>query len=82
VRYLEKINFFPDLSPKFKPLVIESTSGWHSYSMDYLKTMAGHIASRSDKSILTALNDLLSICSFALRRNEGTMLVRRCLGLF
>jgi hypothetical protein len=51
---------YPDLGPKFKPLVIESTGGWHGYSMDYLKTMAGHIASRSDKSILTVLNDLLS----------------------
>jgi hypothetical protein len=82
VRYSEKMKKYPDLGPKFKPLVIESTGGWHGYSMDYLKTMAGHIASRSDKSILTVLNDLLSICSFALQRNQGTMLVRRCLGLF
>jgi hypothetical protein len=52
---------FPDLSPKFKPLVINSTGGWYGYSMDYLKTMAGHIASRSDRvpwTILISINFL------------------------
>jgi hypothetical protein len=40
VRYLEKRKKYPDLGPKFKPLVIESTGGWHNYSMDYLKSIA------------------------------------------
>jgi hypothetical protein len=42
VRYLEKMKKYPDFGPKFKPLVIESTSGWHNYLMDYLKSIAGH----------------------------------------
>jgi hypothetical protein len=50
VRYLEKMEKYPDVGPKFKPLVIESTGGWHNYSMDYLKSIAGRIASRSNKS--------------------------------
>jgi hypothetical protein len=61
VRYLEKMKKYPDLGPKFKPLVIESTGGWHNYSMDYLKSIAGHIASRSNKSNISVLNNLLSV---------------------
>jgi hypothetical protein len=66
---------YPDLGPKFKPLVIESTGGWHGYSMDKLKIMAGHIASRTNKPTSFALSNLLCICSFALQRHQGTMLV-------
>jgi hypothetical protein len=62
---------YPDLCPKFKQFVIESTGGWHNYSMDYLKSIAGHIASRSNKSNISVLNNLLSICSFALQRNQS-----------
>jgi hypothetical protein len=59
VRYLEKIKKYPHLGPKFKQLVIESTGGWHNYSMDYLKSIAG--ARRSNKSNISVLNNLLSI---------------------
>jgi hypothetical protein len=69
---------YPDLGPKFKPLVIESTAGWHNHSMDHLKS----IASRSNNSNISVLNNLLSVCSFALQRNQGIKLVRRCLGIF
>jgi hypothetical protein len=67
------MNKYPDLGPKFKPLVIESTGRWHSYSMNYLIPMSGHINSRSNKYIFTVLNILLMVCSFAFQRNQGTM---------
>jgi hypothetical protein len=70
------------LGPRFKPLVIESSGSWHKYSLDYLKTMAAHISSRTNKHTSVVLGNLLRSCSFALERNQGTMLVRRCLGLF
>jgi hypothetical protein len=47
IRYVEKMKKYPDLGPRFKPLVIESTGGWHNYSFDYLKTMAAHKAGQS-----------------------------------
>jgi hypothetical protein len=81
IRYLDKMKKYPDLGPRFKPLVIESTGGWHKYSLEYLKTIAGHIASRSSKPTAFVLNYLLKGCSFSLQRHQGTMLVRRCLGL-
>jgi hypothetical protein len=79
--YLEKMKKYPDLGPKFKPLVIESTGGCHGYSMDNLKIMAGNIASRTNKPTSFALSNLLRTCSFPLQRHQGTMLARRCLGL-
>jgi hypothetical protein len=82
IRYVEKIKRYPDLDPRFKPLVIESSVEWHNYSLDYLKTMAAHISSRTNKHTSVVLGNLLRACSFALQRHQGTMLVRRCLGLF
>jgi hypothetical protein len=73
---------YPDLGPRFKPLVIESSGGWHNYSIDYLKTMAAHISSRTNKHTTIVLGNLLRACSFALQLHQGTMLVCRCLGLF
>jgi hypothetical protein len=46
-----------------------------SLFLDYLKLLADHIATRTDKSTKTALNRLLTATSFALQRNQGTMLV-------
>jgi hypothetical protein len=46
IRYVEKMKKYPDLGPRFKPLVI---GGWHKYFFDYLKTMAAHISSRTNK---------------------------------
>jgi hypothetical protein len=66
------------VAERFKPLVIESSK----YSLDYLKTMAAHISSRTNKHTSIVLGNLLRSCSFALQRNQGTMLARRCLGLF
>jgi hypothetical protein len=73
---------YPDLGPRFKPLVIESSGGWHNFSLDYLKTMAAHISSRTNKHTTIVLGNLLRACSFALQQHQGTILVRRCLGLF
>jgi hypothetical protein len=70
IRYLENMKKYPDLGPKFKPLVIESTGGWHGYSMDNLKIMAGHIGSRTNKPTSFALSNLLRTCSFALQRKR------------
>jgi hypothetical protein len=80
IRYSDKMKKYPDHGPRFKPLVIESTGGWHSYSMDYLKTMASHIACRSNKPNSFVLSSLLRGCSFSLQKLQG-MLVRRCLAL-
>jgi hypothetical protein len=30
IRYVEKMKKYPDLGPRFKPLVIESSGGWHN----------------------------------------------------
>jgi hypothetical protein len=81
IRYEQKMAKYPDLGARFKPLVIESTGGWHPYSFDYLKTLADHIAARTNKSARDALNGLLTTSAFCLQRHQGTMLVRRCLGL-
>jgi hypothetical protein len=43
--------------------------------------MAGHIASRSNKSIIAVLNILLMVCSFALQGNEGTILLTLLISL-
>jgi hypothetical protein len=56
---------FPDLGPRFKPLVVESTGGWHRYSMDVLKIIAGLIASRCTTKVSDVLNNVLKGCSFA-----------------
>jgi hypothetical protein len=81
IRYSIKMKKYPDLGDLFKPLVVESTGGWHRYSMDVLNIIAGHIASRGTSPVSFVLNNLLKGCSFALQKHQGTMMVRRCLGL-
>ena len=81
IRYDTKMAKYPDLGSRFKPLVIESTGGWHPYSFDYLKTLADHIAAKTNKVARDALNSILTTSAFCLQRHQGTMLVRRCLGL-
>ena len=81
IRYVAKMKKYPDLGPRFKPLILESTGGWHKLSFNYIRTLADHIASRTNKSASDALNSLLRAVSFCLQRHQGTMLVRRCLGL-
>lgn len=81
IRYDAKMKKYPDLGYRFKPLVIESTGGWHMYSFDYLKTLAEHIATKSNMIAKDVLNELLTTVSCCLQRHQGTMLVRRCLGL-
>ena len=81
IRYDAKMKKYPDLGPRFKPLILESTGGWHRYSFNYIRTLADHIAARTNKSANDALNSLLTATSFCLQRHQGTMLVRRCLGL-
>lgn len=80
IRYCEKMKKYPELGFRFKPLILESTGGWNAYSFDYLKKMAEMIASRSNKLSKVVLNSLLTMASFRLQRNQGTLLVRRCLG--
>ena len=48
IRYKAKMKKYPDLGSRFKPLVLESTGGWHAYSFEYLKKLADHIASRTN----------------------------------
>jgi hypothetical protein len=81
IRFEEKQKKYRELGPRLKPLVIESTGGWHPFSYDYLKTLADHISARIDKSAIKALDDILTTVSFCLQRNQGAMLVRRCLDL-
>jgi dethiobiotin synthetase len=81
IRYEEKMRKYPELGSRFKPLVVESTGGWHQYSFDYLKNIADHIATKTNKSIV-ALSTILTTASVCLQRHQGAMLVRRCLGLF
>ena len=81
IRYVAKMKKYPDLGPRFKPLILESTGGWHKLSFNYIRTLADHVASRTNKSASDALNSLLRAVSFCLQRHQGTMLVRRCLGL-
>jgi len=41
----------------------------------------GHISSRTNKKCRDVLNAILTDTSFCLQRNQGAMLVRRCLGM-
>jgi hypothetical protein len=81
IRYEQKMTKYPDLGARFKPLVVESSGGWHPYSFDYLKSIADHISSRMNKTAKEAFNSILSSTSSCLQRHQGAMLVRRCLGL-
>jgi Reverse transcriptase (RNA-dependent DNA polymerase) len=81
IRYDEKMKKYPDLGALFKPLVVESTGGWHAYSFDYLTKISEHIVARTGVFARDALNSILSVTSLRLQINQGTMLVRRCLGL-
>ena len=72
---------YPDLGSRFKPLVVESTGGWHPYSMGYLKQIAEQIAAHSRLSTADALNTLPTFASCRLQRHQGAMFVRRYLGL-
>ena len=81
IRYKHKMDKYPELGSRFKPLVLESTGGWHPYSFDYLKTLADHIAARTANTANDALNSILTTSAFCLQRRQGTMLVRRCLGM-
>ena len=50
----------------FKPLVVESTGGWHPFSFKYLKDIADRMAGMSRLSAVDALSKLylrlLSVC--------------------
>jgi hypothetical protein len=81
IRYNEKMKKYADLGNKMKPLILESTGGWHAYSFEYLKKLADHIASRTGQIAKDALNKLLTVSSVRLQRHQGSLLVRRCLGL-
>jgi hypothetical protein len=56
---------YPDLGPRFKPLVLDPTGGWHKLSFNYLRTLSDHIASRTNKLASEALNSLLRAATFA-----------------
>ena len=60
IRYEEKVEKYPELGARFKPLVIESTGGWHAYSFDYLNSIARHISSRTNKKSRDVLNTILT----------------------
>ncbi len=81
IRFNQKKAKYADLGPRMKPLVVECTGGWDSFSLDYLKSIAESIAARSRKTAKLTLNSLLASLSCRLQRHQGTLLVRRCLGL-
>jgi hypothetical protein len=81
IRYEQKLAKYPDLGRRFKPLVVESTGGWHPYSFNDIKLIADHIAARTNKTAVECLNSILTSASCCLQRNQGNLLVRRCLGL-
>ena len=81
IRYDQKMAKYPELGARFKPLVIESTGGWHPFSFKTLSSIADHIAVGTNKRSVECLNALLSKSAFCLQRHQGSMLVRRCLGL-
>ena len=80
-RFKGKKNKYAELGDKMKPLVIESSGGWHRYSMGYLDTMANAISAHSLMTKGEALNSILTTSSIRLQKHQGTMLARRCLGL-
>jgi hypothetical protein len=49
--------------------------------MGYLKTLLEHIATRTNRLILDVLNELMTMGAFRLKRNQGAMLARGCLGV-
>jgi hypothetical protein len=56
IRFEEKMKKYPELvGSRFKPLVIESSGGCHPYLFDYLKCIADHISSRTNKTANDAL---------------------------
>ena len=79
IRYDFKMTKYPDLGSRFKPLVVESTEGWHPSSMRSLKQIADLIAAHSRLSASTALNSLLTPASCRLQRHQGATLTRRAL---
>jgi hypothetical protein len=81
IRFEEKLRKYPDLGPRLKPLILECFGGWHCFSFDYLRTIANHISARSNRNVVDILNLILKRTSFCLQRHQGSMLVRRCLGL-
>ena len=81
IRYDFKMTKYPDLGTRFKPLVLESTGGWHPSSFKYLKQIAELVVAHSRLTISTALNLMLTLASCRLQRNQGAMLTRRYLGL-
>ena len=80
IRYQSKMKKYPELGHHLKPLVVESTGGWHQYSFGFLKTLASHVAARLGSLTKDVLNNILSTSSIRLQRHQGSLLVRRCLG--
>ena len=81
LRFKHKHKRYPLLKSQLKPLVVECTGGWNPKSLEYLTDMAELIGSRTNVKASLVLNNLLTTISVCLQRNQGTMVVRRCLGL-
>ena len=81
IRYEEKKKKYPALGGQLKPLIVECTGGWNSFSFKYLKMIAELVASRKNQSVKKIMKTLLSSLSVSLQRQQGAMLVRRCLSL-
>ena len=54
---------YPDLGTRFKPLVVESTGGWHPSSFKYLKQIAELVVAHSRLTASTAFNLMLTLAS-------------------
>ena len=81
IRYDFKMTKYHDQGTSFKPLVLESTGGWHHSSFKYLKQIAELVVAHSRLTTSTALNLMLTLASCRLQRNQGAILTRRYLGL-
>ena len=71
---------YPELTLSFKPLVLESTGGWHPLSFNTLKSLASTMATNTGKLPYDILNILLTTYSIRLHKSKGILLVRRCEG--
>ena len=72
IRYEQKITKYLDLGSSFKPLVLESTGGWHPSSFNTLKLLASKMATNTGKLPNDILNVLLTTCSIRLQRSQGS----------
>ena len=68
-----------EIGDLLKPLVVETTGGWHPESMNTLAALCHMAALNVRKSASLILNKVLVKLSCALQKYHAVSLVRRCL---